>query len=146
MKSIGLIGKVAMYVMMLVSIVLCVLSAQEGDAGAKADGSMTGVALIWSYIILGLGVVAAIVSAIFGAIINSGNILKSLIVVVACIALVLICWSLSDSTPLKIIGYEGTENCEPWLNIADTSIFLFYFIGAAAVLAIIYSEVIKFFK
>ena len=141
MKSIGFIGKIAMYAMMVISVVLCVLMvANDGE-----DSSVS-TAIIWSYITLGLCLVAAVLSAVIGAFTNSGGLLKTIIVIVACAALVLICWSLSDSTPLNIIGYEGDENCEPWLNIADTGLFLFYAIGLAAVLAIVYSEVIKFFK
>ena len=146
MKSIGLVGKVSMYAMMLISVVLCVLMVNEGNENAALDGSSTGMAIVWSYIILGLCVVAAVVSAVFGAFTSSGNMLKTLIVVAVCAALIFICWSISDSTPLNIIGYEGDENCEPWLNIADTSLFLFYIVIAAAVLAILYSEIIKFFK
>lgn len=141
MKSIGFIGKIAMYAMMVISVVLCVLMvANDGE-----DSSVS-TAIIWSYITLGLCLVAAVLSAVIGAFTNSGGLLKTIIVIVASAALVLICWSLSDSTPLNIIGYEGDENCEPWLNIADTGLFLYYVIGHAAVLAIVYSEINKIFK
>lgn len=141
MKSIGLIGKIAMYAMMVLSVVFCVLMVLGGG-----EDSSVSTAIIWSYIILGLCVVAAVVSAIVGVFTSSGGLLRALIAIVICAALILICWTLSDSTPLNIIGYEGDENCEPWLNIADTGLYLFYTIGIAAVAAIIYSEVIKFFK
>lgn len=144
MKVTSLVAKIAMYLIMALSVIFAIGSATEGDA--MAEGSMTGVIITWTILVLAIGIAGAIISEVFGAITNSGNILKSLVIVVAGVAIIAICWALSDGTPLNLPGYEGSENQSPWLEIADTGIYLFYLSAGVAVLSIIASEIYQMFK
>lgn len=141
MKSIGLISRIVMYVMMVVSVIFTVASFIEGNEGATDNGSWTDIAIRWTYFMCGVAIVAAVISAVFDAMNNATNIVGLLIKLVVCVALVVICWFMSDDAPISILGYEGDQNCYPWLNIADTSMFLLYIVGGACVVAAIYSAI-----
>ena len=95
---------------------------------------------------LAIGIIVAAASLIFNIFTNPSGIVKTLIVIVGVVAIVALCWFLSDSTPLDLVGYEGTDNQSPWLEIADTGIFLAYISFGVAVIAIISSEVAQRFK
>ncbi len=144
MKVTGIVAKAAMYVIMVLSVILVASSAL--DVNPMADGSYTGVVISWTIGVLVLGIVGAIVSALAGVIGDSKALVKTLIGVAVAAIIVFVAWSLSDSTPLLIPGYEGTDNAYPWLNIADTGIFIFYLAAGAAVLTIVASEVYNMFK
>lgn len=144
MKTVGLIAKIAMIIIMALSILFIVGSAMEADP--NAEGSMTGSVITWTLGVFVLGIAGAVVSGIVGAISDTSNLLKSIIVVIGALAVVAVCWSLADGTPLDLKGYEGSENCSPWLQIADTGIFLFYVSAGVAVLAIICSEIYQLFR
>jgi hypothetical protein len=48
---------------------------------------------------------------------------------------------MADTTPLNMVGYEGNQNTESWLAIADTGMFLAYIFFAVAALSILVTEV-----
>ncbi len=144
MKTIDIVGKVTMYVILALSVILVVLSASDGDP--MADGSATGIVISWTIAVLVIGIVGAIVSSLIGVIGDKKGLIRTGIGIVVGVVIILICWALSDSTPLVLPGYEGSENCYPWLNIADTGIFLFYIAAIGAVLTILGSEIYHMIK
>ncbi len=137
-----------MLVIAAISVLMIVLSATEAgdDIVAMADSSFTGMAISWTIGIFVLGIIGMIVSAIIAVAGDKKSLIKSIIMVVVAAIMIAVCWAMSDSTPLVLPGYEGTDNQYPWLNIADTSIYIAYIIGAVAVLSIIGSEIYRMFK
>jgi len=111
-----------------------------------AYGSILDLFIGWAYVLIGIAVVAAVVPAVIQMVTQPKNAVKSLISIVAIAVLVLIAYSLSDGTPMNLIGYEGTDNVPSMLKFADTLIFTTYFLLAAAIISIIYAEVAKVFK
>ncbi|MCQ2236677.1 MAG: hypothetical protein MJZ18_06735 [Bacteroidales bacterium] len=153
MKTVGLIGKVIMFAIVVIALALAVLMganneilAEQINPAASADGSFTGIIIVTTIAILAIGVLGAIFSWVFEAFTNPEGLLKSAIIVVACFAIVAICWYLADDTILNLPGYEGTDNEPFMLKVADTGIFLAYISASAAVLCIIYSEVRQLFR
>lgn len=144
MKVTSIIASAAMWIVIAVGLIFGAMSAMEVDP--MVDGSWTGTAITWTGIVFGVGVVGAILSTLFGLLSDKKSVIKTVIAIVAAAALVFIAWSLGDSTPLNMPGYEGSENVYPWLNIADAGIFLFYFAAGAAFLSIIVSEIYQMFK
>ncbi|MDO4461446.1 MAG: hypothetical protein Q4C30_02945 [Bacteroidia bacterium] len=153
MKTVGLIGKVVMFAIVVIGLVLALLMgandeilAAATNPAASADGSFTGITIVATIAILAIGILGALVSWVFEAFTNPEGLVKSAIIVVACFAIVGICWYLADDTILNLPGYEGTDNEPFMLKVADTGIFLAYISASAAVLCILYSEVRQLFR
>lgn len=153
MKTVGLIGKIVMFAIIIIGLGLALLMgankeilAEATNPAASADGSWTGIIITATIGILVVGILGAIVSWIFEAFTNPEGLLKSAIIVVACAAIVGICWYLADDTILNLPGYEGTDNEPFMLKVADTGIFLAYISAGAAVLCILYSEIRQLFR
>ncbi|MBR6252170.1 MAG: hypothetical protein IKR17_13410 [Bacteroidales bacterium] len=150
MNKVNLIGKIIMYAFVAISVLLlgAIIMNQEAaeDALALADGSWTGNIITWTIAMFVIGVVLIILSYFFGWVIDPSRIVKDLIMLVGFAALIFICWSLSDATPMDLPGYEGSENQAPWLNIADVGLYLLYIFTAVAVFAIVASEIYQLFK
>lgn len=145
------IAQGAMLLIGVVSILLVILGYyyESGDANAdvaKAAGSWTGMIIYWTIGVFSLGLVGAVISSVVAALSDTSNLLKTVIVFVGAVALVGICWSLADGTPLPLVGYNGSENVPVWLKIADTGLFLGYISAVVAVVSIVVSEVIQLFR
>ena len=97
----------------------------------------------WAYILLALTAIAAIAFPVVKLFSNPKQALKTLIAIVGICLLVLIAYSLSDGTIMKLPGYDGPDNVEGTLKFADTMLFTMYFLGIGAVLAIIVTEIIR---
>ena len=150
MNKVNLIGKIVMYAFVAISVLLlgAIIMNQEAaeDALALADGSWTGNIITWTIAMFVIGVVLIILSYFFGWVIDPSRIVKDLIMLVGFAALIFICWSMSDSTPMDLPGYEGSENQAPWLNIADVGLYFLYIFTSVAVVAIVASEIYQLFK
>lgn len=144
MKSVNIIAVIVRWAVIIVGLIFGAMSAMEADP--MVEGSFTGTSITWAFIVLGIGVVGALVSTLAGLMGDKKSIIKTLIAIAGGAVLVFIAWSLGDSTPLVLPGYEGTENCYPWLNIADAGIYLFYFAAGVAFLSIIGSWIYSMFK
>lgn len=107
------------------------------------EPNQTSTFLIWSYILFALAAVATIVSAIISFSINfskdKASALKTGVVFVSLILLLGITYAIGDGSELPIVGYEGTDNKDPfWLKITDMCLYSTYvllFIGAFAAIA-----------
>lgn len=111
-----------------------------------AYGSILDLFIGWAYVLIGIAAVAAIVPAIIQMVSQPKNAVKSLISIAVIAVFVIIAYSMSDGTPMNLIGYEGPYNVPGTLKIADTMLFTMYFLLAAAIISIIYAEVAKVFK
>lgn len=153
MKTVGLIGKVVMFAIIIIGLLLALLMgmnkeilAEAVNPAASADGSWTGIIITTTIAILAIGIIGAIISWIVEAFTNPEGLLKSLIVVAGCVVIVVVCWIMADDTILNLPGYEGTDNEPFMLKVADTGIFLAYISAGAAVLCILYSEIRQLLK
>ncbi len=148
MKLTGYISQSVMILLMVISVVLMALSATEAsyDIANPEQFESTGTVITWSIVLLAIAIIGAVLSYVIGAIVDTSNLLKTVIAVIGAAILVGVCWALADGTPLPLIGYEGTENVPFWLKIADTGLFLGYISAVVAVVAIIVSEVIQLFR
>jgi len=53
----------------------------------------------------------------------------------------LVALALADSTPLRIIGYEGSDNVPSMLILSDVFIFTAYFVFCISIVAVLYTEI-----
>ncbi len=145
MKTAGIVSKAVMYTILALSVLFIALSASE--ASPMADSSWTDVVVRWAYIVLGIGVVGAVLSAGMQAASDTRSLIVSLVVLAVVALYGLFLWNVcADGTPMNMIGYDGDENTYGWLKTADTSIFVCYTALIGAAIAIVTSEVMALLK
>ncbi len=107
----------------------------------------TDIALIWAYILLIIAAIFAVIFPIARMFTNPRMLVRSLIGLVVVAGVLIGAYALGSDASLSIIGYEGTDNSDPQvLKVIDMGLFSMYFILGFALLAILYSEVAKYFK
>lgn len=126
-----------LYVLMAVSAVLAVLFYMESIDSSKF--------LQWSYILLISGVVIAVASPIYGIILAPKNAIKLLVILVVVAILGFVAYSIAGNTysETKLELLKITEQTSR--NVGMGIIFT-YIAFAIALLAIVFSSVLKIFK
>lgn len=99
--------------------------------------------LNWGYILFGIAIIAALIFPIIRLFTRPKQAMKSFIGLLGIIILILIAYALSDGTPMKLIGYTGTDNVPSTLIFSDTILYTMYFLFAAAILAILGTEIYR---
>ena len=54
-----------------------------------------------------------------------------------------VAFALADGTPLRIIGYDGTDNVPSMLILSDIFIFTAYFVFSISIIAVLFTEISK---
>ena len=112
-----------------------------------AEPNFTNGLLFWIYILLGLTVFAVFAFSIIGFvnnfIHNRKRAVNSLITMLIFAILLVIAYSIGDGTPLNILGYEGPDNVPARLKLTDMWIYSVYILMTLAVLAMLFSPLIK---
>lgn len=143
----GFISKIAMYVLLAISVIFVALAFANSDAAvAMEDGSVVEWTLNWAKFMGIFAVVLVVIAEIINILQDTKLLIKAGIVVAGLAALLGIFWALADGTPLNLVGYEGTDNTEFWLKVADTSIFTAYTAFGAAIVSILATEIYQMFK
>lgn len=146
MKKAELFAKIVEYVTLVIGLVLVIASYTNTASEALVDGSATDMAIVWTGVLLFVALVLAIASGVVATASDARSLIRMGIGIVAAVVVVGILWSLSDDTPLNLIGYEGDQNQGAWLKITDTGIFTLYLGLAGAVLSIVVTEVYQLFR
>jgi len=102
--------------------------------------------LIWTYILVCIAAVAAIVFPVILLIKNPKNTKKSLIGIIAVVVIIGIAYFIASDEILTLPGYTGLDNVPSMLKFAGTSLFSMYILAIAAVASIFYVEIAKYFK
>jgi hypothetical protein len=106
--------------------------------------------LNWTYLLLFSGAGIALLLSVYNFVRNliaePKKALRSLGGIVAIVAIIVISYALSDGTPLKIVGYEGSDNVPSMLMFADTILYTMYSLAVIAILLVVVSSVTKMFR
>ena len=107
----------------------------------------TDIALIWAYILVIITLIIALVFSLIYMFSNTRALIRGLGVLAGAAILVFLAWLFGSDVPLDIVGYEGTDNRDPQvLRMVDTGLISTYFVLGLILLAILYSEIAKYFK
>ena len=152
MKNYKLFPKVTLWVLMLVGIVataLFFLGGSEGSLEVAGDfldiPKFTNVLLYWIYalvvlvILVTFGFVIAKLVETFKVDPKRG--LTSVGVVLAAVALCVLCWFLGSPEKMEIIGYEGTDNVGNMARLSDAMMYLVYILTASTVAALVWGVI-----
>ena len=143
------ISSIVLAVLVAIAAIVCVLfcvggSQEEIYSGEAFDApNYTGAVLNVVYIFLGLAIVATVVSAILSFVIKLKNDKRSAYTSMAMIvALTLLCgitYAIGDGTPLNMPNYDGKENTEGYLKLADMSLYSIYTLFVLAAIAALFN-------
>ncbi len=77
---------------------------------------------------------------------NPKEAIKSMGSIIGFALIFLVAWTIGDVTPIKLLGYAGTENADPfWLRWIDMILFSSYALGMIAILCIAAGALKKYF-
>lgn len=148
MKKIAKIANVVMYVLLFFAILFTVMTLAGGTV--EGDTNETPVfldtVLNYTYILFAIGLGLAVIFEIYHVITNPANAKRSLISLGLVTLVVGVSYLMSDGTPMKIIGYEGSDNVPSMLIMTDVGLFVFYILFVITLGAILYGEISKIFK
>lgn len=74
------------------------------------------------------------------------NAVRTLISIGIVLVLVLIAYSMADTTPMHLPAYQGSDNVPSMLSLGGTILYTMYFLLGGAVVAILYTELSRMFK
>ncbi|MCM1034971.1 MAG: hypothetical protein NC038_00215 [Paludibacter sp.] len=131
------------------AVVLLHLGGSEGTLEVAGDmldiPNYTNPLIYFCYTLLGLAIVATLYAVIAGFVgtcqSDKKSALKSLGILVAFVAVLVVCWFLGSPEEVQILGYEGTENVGGWAQFTDAVMYATYILVAGTVLAIIWGAI-----
>ncbi len=132
-------------VLLVITVVILAMFAFGGNVPNQSYPTpvYTSTLLNWAYILFGLTSIAAIIFPLARLFSRPKQAMKSFIGLAAIAVLVLIAYTLADGTPMKLVGYTGTDNIPSMLIFSDTILYTMYFLFAGAILAILGSEIYR---
>ena len=127
------------WALLIVSVVLMLIAFPK-FGGTGEEGAVT-MLLNWTYIMLGLALVAVICVGIYiTATVNPKGLIKIGLVLVGCAVVVFVAYLLASGN--QPLAYNGPTPSYADLKLTDTVLNLAYILGGAAILSIIVGEVI----
>ena len=152
MKNYKLFPKVTLWVLMLVGIVataLFFLGGSEGSLEVAGDfldiPKFSDVLLYWIYALVVL-VILATFGFVLAKLIETFKVdpkagIRSVVVVLAAVALCALCWFLGSPEKVEILGYEGTDNVGNMARLSDAMMYLVYILTASTVAALVWGVI-----
>lgn len=102
--------------------------------------------LNWSYVLFGIAIIAALVFPIARLFTRPKQAMKSFLGLAVLIVIIVLAYAMSDGTPMKLVGYTGSDNVPSMLIFSDTILYTMYFLFAGAILAILGTEIYRRMK
>ena len=137
---------------MLVGIVataLFFLGGSEGSLEVAGDfldiPKFTNVLLYWIYALVVL-VILATFGFVLAKLVETFKVdpkagIRSVVVVLAAVALCALCWFLGSPEKVEILGYEGTDNVGNMARMSDAIMYLVYILTASTVAALVWGVI-----
>ena len=139
------------WVLMLLTVIFSLLfyfgGAVSGTEGTRfEEPTVTNSFIIYAYILLFIVVLITIFFSVRNLVLNPKSLKLTLVAVGVGVVLVIISALMADDTVLNLPHYKGKDNVPRTLFWTDIGLYVAYFLAVIAVLAIVYSEIAKYFK
>lgn len=146
-----------LYAVLVVTLVILGMFFMGGEDTNRiiADPEMsqplyTDPLIYWMYVLLGITIIVTVLAAIFqfatSFMDSPKDAVKSLLGLIAIIAVLIVSWAMGSGESLVMPAYDGTENVPFWLKITDMFLYSFYFLMGVAILLIFGFGIAKKFK
>ncbi len=142
------LSKLVMYVILAISIVsVALLFVMRGSDGGWIQGfNGLDIMLWWAYILLVFGILAAVIMSIVNAGKNPGGSKMALYGVIVLVAVLVVSYLLSSTTPVPVKGGKEFYTNNFGLRVTDMGLYTAYFAMIVAVFAVIWGGVKNSFK
>ena len=140
---------ILMALLLAVSAVIFVMLFAGGvkdPNAAMEEPIFTNTFIIWTYILIFGAILVTGLFEVIGIISHPQKSFRTLISLGVLVVLVLVAFILADDTPLKLVGYEGTDNVPSMLILSDVFIFTLYLIVSISIILVIYTELSRFLR
>jgi hypothetical protein len=139
------------WVLMALTLVFAILfyfgGVVEGTDGTRyEEPKITNSFILFTYILIGITVALTLFFTARALVLNPKGLKLTLVALGVGAVLVVIAALLADDTVLNLPHYKGKGNVPRTLKWTDIGLYVAYFLAAIAVIAILYSEISKFFK
>jgi hypothetical protein len=140
-----------LYALMIISVILAVLfyfgRVVPGTEGTNfEEPNITKTILLWAGILAGITALLSLVFPVINMVTNPKAAKKTLFTLIGVAVLIFVAWLLASDAVLDMPHYEGKDNVPSILKFAGTGLFTTYILAGLAVLSILYSEIVKYFK
>ncbi len=145
------IVSIFLYVLFAISLVFIIWfyfgNNVPGTEGTNyVEPVATNSILIWAYILLGIAAATTLVFSLIYLIAHPKNAIRALIVLVVIAVIVGISYAISSDVPLRMEGYQGSDNVPEKVKWVGTGLNVAYILGGTAFLGMIFSEIYRVFK
>lgn len=145
-KKMSLMSTTIVLALFAITIVMICLFC-FGPYDAELEGpEYTETLLNWGYFLLGISVVASLIFPIIAFITKPKQGIKSLIPLLALVAVAAACYYVSDNTVLDLPGYNGSDNNPDTIKWSEAILFLTYVMMILNIAAIVVTELLKKIK
>ena len=153
MKNYKLFPKITLWTLLALGIVFIAMFFLGGNNGVhEVAGDIldiprfTDAYLIWTYILVGLGLVAALASVIvlLSHLFKKDKKRGFLVLAVLFIYVYVIpqiCWLIASPAKVDIIGYEGTDNVGTMARLSEAMLYWVYFSVGATLIAWVWGQI-----
>ena len=133
----------------IVATALFFLGGSEGSLEVAGDfldiPKFTNVLLYWIYALVVL-VILATFGFVLAKLVETFKVdpkagIRSVVVVLAAVALCALCWFLGSPEKVEILGYEGTDNVGNMARMSDAIMYLVYILTASTVAALVWGVI-----
>lgn len=123
------------------------VQVEERVVPTISEPRYTDLLMYWVYALLAISVLVLIAFAVSDFISSwksrPKSAFRSLLVVLAFVAMLIITFAIGSDTPLNIVGYTGVGNVPIFLKITDMWLYSIYLMVAVNVLALLFSSLLK---
>jgi len=139
------------WVLMALTVIFAMLfyfgGVVKGTEGTRfEEPTVTNSFIAYAYFLLTIVVLITLFFSIRNMVLNPKGIKVALVALAVGAVLVVIAALMADNTVLDLPHYKGSDNVPRTLFWTDIGLYVAYFLAALAFIAIIYSEIAKFFK
>lgn len=139
------------WVLMALTVIFAILfyfgGVVKGTEGTRfEEPTVTNSFIAYAYFLLAIVVLITLFFSIRNMVLNPKGIKVALVALGVGAVLVVVAALLADNSVLDLPHYKGSDNVPRTLFWTDIGLYVAYFLAALAFIAIIYSEISKFFK
>lgn len=139
------------WALMAITLIFAILfyfgGVVKGTEGTRYEEPLiTNSFILYTYILVAITVVLTIFFTVRALILNPKGLKLALVAFGIVAVLIVIAALLADDTVLNLPHYKGKGNVPRTLLWTDIGLYVAYFLAGLAVVAILYSEISKYFK
>ncbi len=137
-----------LYALIAVTVVLTIMYFTGGEVPGETYKTpvYTDIFLNWAKLLVAATAIITVLFEVVNVVLNPKNAVRSLISIAVLIVIALVSYSLADSTPLELGGYEGADNVPSMLKLAGAFLYGTYALLGIVIVAIFGTELSKLFK